>query len=211
MLYSRHKSVAGMLRLLARTAAVAIFASTLIGVGLLLAATRPLEAAFTRLAQTLETRFQRVAIADHIHVTGIVMLGGGPDRAREALRLARLHPHARVILSGPGSDEVAILAGAPDLEARLTIDHRARNTFENAVFSHALAAPKDNEHWLLVTSALHMSRSMGVFRAVGFNIAAWPVRDTPKLAAHAAHQARHEVLGLVYYRLLGRTALLLPS
>jgi uncharacterized SAM-binding protein YcdF (DUF218 family) len=31
------------------------------------------------------------------------------------------------------------------------------------------------EHWLLVTSALHMPRAMGIFRKAGFPIEAYPV------------------------------------
>ena len=38
-----------------------------------------------------------------------------------------------------------------------------------------LAAPKRGERWLLVTSAYHMARSVGIFRKVGFAVAPYPV------------------------------------
>ena len=41
-----------------------------------------------------------------------------------------------------------------------------------------LAAPKLGEHWLLVTSALHMPRAMGLFRKAGFAVEAYPVDYT---------------------------------
>ena len=34
--------------------------------------------------------------------------------------------------------------------------------------------PQPGERWLLVTSATHMPRSMGIFRQAGFNVMAWP-------------------------------------
>lgn len=180
-------------------------------VGLRMAMDGRIEAALLSMAHTLETRFERAIVVEGRQITGIVVLGGSTDRAREALVLARQHPDARVILSGASLPEEDILTSAPDLEGRLTIDRLARDTFENARYSHALAKPKPHEHWLLVTSALHMPRSMGVFHAAGFTVDAWPVRDTPRHAALAAERARYEMLGLVYYRLLGRTNLLLPG
>src|SRR5206468_7108626 len=59
-------------------------------------------------------------------------------------------------------------------QRRLTMERRSRNTMENAEFSKALAAPKPGERWLLVTSAYHMPRAIGVFRAAGFEVEACP-------------------------------------
>jgi uncharacterized SAM-binding protein YcdF (DUF218 family) len=60
-------------------------------------------------------------------------------------------------------------------KARLMMERRSRNTQENAEFSKALAAPKKGERWLLVTSAFHMPRSVGLFRKAGFDVEAYPV------------------------------------
>jgi uncharacterized SAM-binding protein YcdF (DUF218 family) len=35
--------------------------------------------------------------------------------------------------------------------------------------------PEPSQIWLLVTSAYHMPRSMGLFRKAGFNVVAYPV------------------------------------
>jgi uncharacterized SAM-binding protein YcdF (DUF218 family) len=58
---------------------------------------------------------------------------------------------------------------------RLIMERRSRNTEENAEFSMAIAAPKAGERWLLVTSAFHMPRAVGLFRKVGFAVEAYPV------------------------------------
>ena len=60
-------------------------------------------------------------------------------------------------------------------KARLLMERRSRNTQENAEFSKVLAAPKSGERWLLVTSAYHMPRSIGLFRKAGFAVEACPV------------------------------------
>ncbi len=58
---------------------------------------------------------------------------------------------------------------------RITTEDRSRNTAENARFTMRLIAPKPGERWLLVTSAFHMPRAVGSFRAVGFPVIPYPV------------------------------------
>ena len=116
-----------------------------------------------------------------------------------------------IILSGAAPAEEEILAGSQELAGRLLIDRLASTTFENAVNSATLAKPKANENWLVVTSAVHMPRAIGAFRAVGFNVHAWPVHDLNPDPKWSAPVVRHELFGLVYYRLLGRSAALLPG
>jgi len=84
--------------------------------------------------------------------------------------------------------------------------------------------PGAGERWLLVTSAWHMPRAVGIFRALGMNPLAFPVDfrtygndddwrppfDGP-LALRNADTGLHEWVGLIAYRLSGRTAELLPS
>ncbi len=101
---------------------------------------------------------------------------------------------------------------------RMTFESRSRNTWENAVLTRALIAPKPDETFLLVTSAWHMPRAMGIFRCAGFNVIAYPVdyhtygdsRDF--LPDRAGLQemgmleiAVHEWIGLFAYHLTGKT------
>jgi uncharacterized SAM-binding protein YcdF (DUF218 family) len=57
---------------------------------------------------------------------------------------------------------------------RIVLEERSRNTLENAIYSKDLANPKAGERWLLVTSAYHMPRAIGVFRQAGFMVEAYP-------------------------------------
>lgn len=185
-------------------------------------------------------------------VDGIVVLGGGfegsinaarggyelnstGDRFVEAAVLARRYPDARVVVSG-GSGSVFLTGEgdgqtAPRLlsalgvsEERLVLDNRSRDTFENAVETRRLVTPQPGETWLLVTSAFHMPRALGTFRAAGFPVEPWPAdyrtagTEKPGLAADNAIDslenttiALREWLALAAYRFTGRTETLLPS
>jgi len=150
----------------------------------------------------LEQRFPPWDAA-HGAPDGIVVLGGSidadlsaahgeavvrsaADRILVAAALARRYPNARVIFSGGSADLVDNDAREADYagalfeslgvdKTRLIMERRSRNTEENAEFSKALAAPKTGERWLLVTSAFHMPRAIGLFRKAGFAIEACPV------------------------------------
>jgi len=198
----------------------------------------------------LEDRFPRPA-SPPADVTGIIILGGAQsnavtaargilatndyaERLIEGLSLARRFPNARVVFSG-GSPELigerpseaivnaALLELLPVTGDRVVMEERSRNTFENAVYTKQLINPAPDEVWLLVTTAFHMPRSIGVFRAVGWDVVPWPVdyqttgRFEFDLSIDIAgglnnlNIAMHEIIGLVAYRLMGRTGRLLPG
>ncbi len=99
---------------------------------------------------------------------------------------------------------------------RVIVERESRNTDDNARLSKAVANPRDGEIWVLVTSARHMPRSIGIFRKHGWPMIPYPVdylttRDVGwsvgfnvagGLAARDA--AAYEWLGLAYYWLTGR-------
>jgi uncharacterized SAM-binding protein YcdF (DUF218 family) len=124
--------------------------------------------------------------ADISAAHGTAVFTGAADRVIAAAELARKYPKARIIFTGGSANLVSDQAREADYAAaiferlgiskdRLEIDRRARNTRENAEFSKALAAPKIGERWLLVTSAYHMPRSVGLFRKAGFAVEPYPV------------------------------------
>jgi uncharacterized SAM-binding protein YcdF (DUF218 family) len=183
---------------------------------------------------------------------GIIVLGGAVDeqitRARdqvtlneaatrmtEGAALARLYPQALLVFSGGSSalidnsaKEAAVARrlwrelGVP--ENRMLFEDRSRNTYENALFTKALVNPQQGEKWLLVTSAYHMPRAIGVFRALSMEPQAFPVdyrtlgdaRDfrPPGDSARAMidfEAAAREWIGLLAYRLTGKIKVLFPA
>ena len=160
------------------------------------------------LAGVLERRFERVELSEPVSITGIVVLGGGEDRLREAGRLARRYVQAKLHVSGAGDAEFVWRILGDGIEpARVSIEAISRNTFENAVNSRRLVDPLPGERWLLVTSAMHMPRSMGAFRKSGFWPEPWPVDDR----AAGLEAVVREWTALLWYWMSGRGTSLLPG
>jgi len=183
---------------------------------------------------------------------GIIVLGGpvdtdisaahnmpvtrsGTDRIIAGAALAYRYPNARIVFTGGSANLISNDAKEADYAAeifeslgipksRLTIERLSRNTYENAAFSKALVAPKEGERWVMVTSAYHMPRSVGLFRKVGFAVEPYPVdwrvggrADLFSFTNFSVDglartdTGLREWMGLVAYRLSGRTDALLPG
>jgi uncharacterized SAM-binding protein YcdF (DUF218 family) len=119
--------------------------------------------------------------------TGRAVLRHSADRLVAAAALARQYPNARIVFSGGNANlvlddtakeadyAISVFESLGIARERLTMERRSRNTGENAEFSKAIANPKGGERWLLVTSAFHMPRSVGLFRKAGFAVEPYPV------------------------------------
>jgi uncharacterized SAM-binding protein YcdF (DUF218 family) len=161
-------------------------------------------------------------------------LNSAADRIVEAAILARRYPEARVVVTG-GSGSL-VLEGEADgataprlLEAlgvapeRLVMEDQSRDTYENAVLTRELLDPQPGETFLLVTSAFHMPRSVMLFRKAGFDVVPWPSdyrtagddtlgfsRNNAVHTLQTTGLAMREWIGLIAYRLTGRTDTILP-
>jgi uncharacterized SAM-binding protein YcdF (DUF218 family) len=108
---------------------------------------------------------------------------------------------------------------------RVTIEDKSRNTDENARFTGAIVHPEPSQRWIIVTSAFHMPRSMGIFEKAGFHPIAYPVAfrtrgrwaDDLRLTFEPVRNLRifeialHEWIGLAAYWVSGRSDHLLPA
>jgi uncharacterized SAM-binding protein YcdF (DUF218 family) len=105
---------------------------------------------------------------------------------------------------------------------RVVYEDRSRNTWENARYTRELVEPTGGEVWLLVTSAAHMPRSVGIFRRIGWPVVPWPVDYRTSggvtLMGLAAGDrlgqldaATREWLALAAYHLMDRTDALFPA
>ena len=163
-------------------------------------------------------------------------MNGAVERYTELVTLMHRFPDAQIVFTGgtgdpfhPNNKEADIVRQwLMDMGAdtsRIIFEDQSRNTRENAVFSKRLANPLPGQTWLLVTSAKHMPRSMGSFQAVDWPMVAWPVnyqtsgnrRDDvlgwlfspPRIDMMGS--SLHEVIGLIYYHLLGWTPTWFPA
>lgn len=209
--------------------------------------------ASTWLKVPLEERFPRLEVpAGSQAYAGIIVLGGGEDGRASVLRhqlhineageritegavLAFRLPEARLIFTGgaaavlndnpPGAESVGEFWRTIGIaKERIVIESQSRNTYENAIFTRDMIKPKAGERFLLVTSAAHMPRSMGVFRKAGFDVTAYPVDYHTNFPADAIDtfgsipaglkrfdESVKEWVGLAAYWLMGRTSALYPG
>lgn len=204
---------------------------------------RPLENRFPQMAQDMPAPAGIIVLGGSVDQTttaargGQVTLAAAPGRITEAVALARRYPEARLVFTG-GASAVFLRDGLDEAAAarklfielgiaadRIVIERESRNTWENAVFTRRLVQPKPGERWVMITSAWHMPRSVGIFRVAGFDVVPYPVdyetRDTAsELVRPILPVSRgldlvdrmvREWIGLVAYRLAGRTDALLPK
>lgn len=152
-------------------------------------------------ATYLENRFPQIQKVPQ-DVVGMIFLGGGFDsetsgergitcyniaagRVIATLELVKQHPHLKVAFTGGGARTNNARSEAEMMKNlfesvginphSFIFENLSKNTIENAKFLHGMVKPKTGEKWLLVTSALHMPRAVGLFRKEGWDIVPYPV------------------------------------
>jgi uncharacterized SAM-binding protein YcdF (DUF218 family) len=116
-----------------------------------------------------------------------VEINGAGDRVIYAAQLFKEGKAPLILLSGgeitwmndgsstPAEDmaEILLTMGVP--QSALIVEDRSRNTYENALYAKELLDEKGITSILLVTSAMHMPRSVSLFEAQGFEVTPLPV------------------------------------
>jgi uncharacterized SAM-binding protein YcdF (DUF218 family) len=156
----------------------------------------------------------------------------GADRMLHSLQLYKMQKFEALIISGAntiewdgtyqnersGMAESFRWAGVPD--SVLFLETQARNTRENARYTAEFLKthfPAHRGKVLLLTSAFHMRRAVGCFRAAGVEVQPfatdfWSSPEEELLPGHffpsaehffMAEKLAHEVLGYVVYWVLG--------
>ncbi|MBP1857738.1 YdcF family protein [Rhizobium herbae] len=170
-----------------------------------------------------------------IAARGGIEFNQAADRFIEGLKLAQSHPAARILVSGgDGSFSGTYEGDAQAAETffptfgiapeRLIREDQSRTTFENAANTKQLLEAKGLSDCVLITSAFHMPRSVGLFRKLGITVIPWPVDyrtsgeltlapdfSQPSLNAQLTTTAIREWTGLIAYYISGRTHVLFPQ
>ena len=201
--------------------------------------------------QFIENHIKPADLAER-QIDGIIVLGGftgngvvaesrnqpslGPaaERFTAALQWHQKFPDKPLVFSGFSGRLVPKGASEADIVQQLlddlTIDqthilfeNESRNTYDNALNCYNLMAPAPGSHWILITSASHMPRAIGSFRAAGWSgILGYPVDyQTPETGysrywdigygTSLIKEALREYVGLLVYWLSGRSTDFLPS
>jgi uncharacterized SAM-binding protein YcdF (DUF218 family) len=165
------------------------------------------------------------------HIRKTPSLNEAGERLVEFVSLARRFPEAKLLFTG-GSGSLAgqhyksSHAAAKVFEqlgldlSRVQFESESRTTAESAFLSYQQISPKKGEKWILITSALHVPRSVGVFRKAGWEVIPYPVdyRTTGKnylvfnlYLITSSSAAIHEWLGILAYWLKGKTSEFFPG
>jgi uncharacterized SAM-binding protein YcdF (DUF218 family) len=148
------------------------------------------------LGAPLEDRVARAPLPPR--VDGIVVLGGAVEwrvtrergqlslnaageRVAAAAALAQRYPGARLIVTGSFADafthdlraqpgDASLYFGPHFANRDVVYLGAARSTYEDALLALEAASPSQGQTWLLVTSAWHMPRALGTFRALGWSL-----------------------------------------
>src|ERR1700733_9649059 len=201
--YGRHARFG---RALALTAILLLAAAATLPVGVFLIA-------------PLENRFP-MPPSDLPSPEGIIVLGGAINDGASAARGETVFDEGGERLNeavGHAKEGVAPEAGANR--------GKSPNSDENARFPAAIVHPQASQRWIIVTSAFHMPRAMGVFEKAGFHPIAYPVSfytigrssDGLRLTFESERNLRvfeialHEWIGLAAYWATGRIDHLFPG
>jgi len=161
---------------------------------------------------------------------GVASLNGAGDRLVETAILSQAYPDLPILFSGGGigASESAnhaftarlIFSGLGLDNTKIIYEDESRTTAESAELAKRFVA--EGSSWLLVTSASHMPRAIGAFRAQGWDVIAFPVdyhtgdesiwgRFNFLHSAGMLSIAIHEWGGLVWYRLSGLSQSWFPA
>ena len=198
----------------------------------------------------LESRFQTNPVLPE-KIDGIIVLSGAEDtllshrwdqvelnaaadRNFAFLALARQYPSAKLIFSGgtgslthqqyKAADVAKILFAQQGIDAtRVIYERESRNTYENAIYSQQMMKPGTNENWVLITTAWHMPRSVGIFCKIKWPVIPYPVDHQTRKGdlfrinfsllnnMYALKTSIKEWIGLIAYSLTGKTTSVLPE
>lgn len=202
------------------------------------------------LLHPLDSRFETNPVLPP-HLDGVIVLSGSEDpyksrmwnqvsldgtaeRNLTFMEMARKYPDAKLVFSGGNSsltggeykaaDVARMLFAQQGLDVdRVRFERESRNTYENVLYSKQLVQPRQDETWLLITTAWHMPRSVGVFCKQGWSVIPYPVDHATapddRVVIHFSmadnlrnlNIAVREWIGLFAYYVTGKTSQLLPS
>jgi uncharacterized SAM-binding protein YcdF (DUF218 family) len=155
-----------------------------------------------------------------------IRLDSSADRLVKAVILAREHPDALLVFSGARGvmgralsegellRRLALQLGIAD--NRIRVEPNAVNTRDNAVQCQDILEQEQRSTFVVVTSAMHMRRSLACFKGTGLEPIPYAVdfRSHPGMwtgyslmpqisALSVSNKALHEYLGLAVYRIRG--------
>lgn len=168
----------------------------------------------------------RIVVAD----THRLFLGPSGDRITQAIQLYKLGKIKKILFSGGNGNlsgnktpesilvrKYLLQIGIPEND--LLFEENSKNTYENALFTKEILEKNklENMNFLLITSSLHMPRSMAIFKKLDYKVTPFSIdqlydptyRDfdfyyVPKTEnIQNVENILHEIIGYITYKLMG--------
>jgi uncharacterized SAM-binding protein YcdF (DUF218 family) len=120
------------------------------------------------------------------NASGSGYFNGSADRFIQGLKLVTTGKASHILISSGNGSLIADSFEEADWvktqlqqlnipDSSILIEDRSRNTIENAAFSNRMLKAKHMQPpYLLVTSAFHMRRSLGIFKKSGIDVVPYP-------------------------------------
>lgn len=90
--------------------------------------------------------------------------------------LVREHPDKPIVFTGTRIEIESAKTVFKKLDLKADILYvEAKNTYENAYNTCRALHPQQNETWVLITNAFHMTRSLGLFEGAGCKVLPYPI------------------------------------
>ena len=199
----------------------------------------------TLVMRPLENAIQPASIDQIKDADGIVILGGftgsgavaenrgqftasgAIERLLVGLSLNKSFPDKAIWITGfsgsltptgwsEAENTKAILDALHFTSDKIKFENRARNTYQNAIYTFEAAQPSPDQKWVLITSAAHMPRAAGTFTAAGWPEMLYLPTDyrtektglrwafKPQTSFSMLKSAFHEYVGILFYWATGR-------
>lgn len=159
-----------------------------------------------------------------------LFLGPSGDRIVQAVQLYKLGKVKKILFSGGAGNltgkkipeavmvqKYFLQIGIPNED--MIFEQKSRNTYENAIFTKQIMADSQwiSKKCLLITSSLHMPRSMAIFKKQGIAVTAFSIdqlydpayREIDFYIAPKAESIQmlenllHELIGFITYKIMG--------
>ncbi|MEE9326146.1 MAG: YdcF family protein [Cocleimonas sp.] len=156
------------------------------------------------------------------------ILSNSAERIVTSVVLSKKYPNAKLVFSGGSGSMIDKLHKHADAAkafykeqgldtSKIIFESESRNTYENIILTKKLVNPKENEHWVVITTGWHMPRSIGIFCKAEWKVTPYPVdfRSKPEnlfridwaFSDHLSNltTAVKEWIGYVSYSLTGKS------
>jgi len=149
--------------------------------------------------------------------------------------LAQKYPDAKLVYSsGAGDilnpdamegDDARAYFKITGLGRDIIYEEKSRNTYENALYTKELMQPDASENWVVISSAYHMPRAIGIFAKQAWDVIPFACdrrtngqysdifRRLPSVTGNFAmlNIALKEITGTFIYYVTGKTAFIVPA